>query len=139
MVNVVFDKSNKYRTCIILFLITSALYAVIFHIFPTNHVINLLRNANGVKEQYAREVFRPVTLDGVFTFSNVCLEPLITPSTVNIHGVWFNITQRIVIYDRNQSRLGNHRLAIAGPTGNAWNYYDVYFTSESLPLDNIIL
>jgi len=130
------SNSNTYRSYIIVFLITSLLYAGIFHIFPENDVFRLLQKAYGAKENYAKEVFKPITSDGVFTFFNVCLEPLPTPSTVNIHEISFTVTQRIVIYDRSQSRLGNHRLSIAGPPGHPWNYFDVYFTNESLPIDN---
>jgi len=128
--------SNKYRTCLVASLLMILMYAGIVHIFPENELFHLLQKDYVAKEKYTQEIFRPLTINGVFTFFNVCLEPLSTPASVNIHGIWFTVTQRIVIYDRKQSRLGKHRLSIAGPSRHPWNYYDVYFTNESLPLSD---
>src|SRR6218665_231142 len=136
MLGEVHGTSNKYRTCFIVFLITLFVYKGIFRILPENELFHLHQKDYTAKEKYAKREFSPVTLDGVFTFFNVCLEPLLISSSVNIHGIGFTATQRLVIYDRNQSRLGNHRLSIAGPPGHPWNYYDVYFTNESLSLKN---
>jgi hypothetical protein len=130
------EVSGKHRTCFIVFLITLFFYTGIFHIFPENKVFHLLQKDYGGKEKDAKGVFKLVALDGVFTFANVCIEPLSTPSPVNIFSIWFTVTQRIVIYDRSQSRLGDHRLNIAGPPGHPWNYYDVHFTNKSVPVNN---
>lgn len=74
-------------------------------------------------------LFEPVFIDGVFTFSNVCLEPLSTPFVDNVHGIEFTVTQRIAIYDDFDLRIGKHRLHIAGPHKHPFNYYDVHFAN----------
>lgn len=85
---------------------------------------------NMTLEDGQTHLFEPVFLDGVFTFSNVCLELLPAPFVDNVHDIEFTVTQRIAIYDDFDLRIGNHRLHIAGPSNHPFNYYDVHFANS---------
>jgi len=83
--------------------------------------------------------FRVIKLmNGVHTFSNVCIEELITPKLENRLRLIFNETKKIVIYGNNNQDDGARiTLRVAGSPNTLWNHWEIHFIRKFPPSERL--